>query len=348
VSRIPPEFTVTIPDDRIAFYPTEPRDQCKLLVLDRGAGKVVHVGKFVDLIDYLRNDLLVLNETRVIQARVQGARLNGCPVIAQFTRHEKIGKSTVVWALIHPRKRQRLGSMLEFPGSVELWLVEKNPDGGWICKWKCFSGLSFEEWLEKYGEPPLPPYIKRPVESADKERYQTVYATRPGSVAAPTAGLHFTTDLLNRVDAVGTEIARLSLDVGWGTFKPINEEDLRNHKMHAENYFISAESADAVRQAQDAGRRIIAVGTTTMRALEAAAQASLPLRPGPGSAELFIYPPYRFRVVTGVITNFHRPDSTLLQLIAAMTGWELLNQAYQRAVEEGFKFYSYGDAMLIV
>lgn len=358
MSRIPPEFKVIVPPDRTALYPARRRDESRLLVVDRERGGVIHVGRFRDVVDFIAGDLLVLNDTRVVPARVIGRKPSGGEVELLFLvttspefslpEHTATPSSALqIRALIAPSRRLRPGIKVELPHGASYLLECKSLEGGWEGVWEGESGVSFAPWLERAGTTPLPPYIRRPVEHLDRERYQTVYAHHPGSVAAPTAGLHFTDELLRRLEAAGTEIARLTLDVGWGTFEPIRDSNITRHRMHSERYDIPPETQRSVSRAMDSGRRITAVGTTTVRALEDAAAHGLPLPSGEEVAEIFIHPPYCCRVVDALITNFHRPDSTLLQLVAALTGWELLNVAYQRALDEGFRFYSYGDAMLI-
>jgi S-adenosylmethionine:tRNA ribosyltransferase-isomerase len=238
--------------------------------------------------------------------------------------------------------------VIQLPGDATFEVETRSAHGGWEGVWTSTSGKDFQDWLSAVGVPPLPPYIKRPAEASDFDRYQTVYAREPGSVAAPTAGLHFTPELLKQLEEGGAEIARLTLNVGWGTFEPIKTTDLQQHIMHSESYDIPSGTARVVNNARNDVRKVLAVGTTSVRALEAAASINMPIHEGAGDASIFIYPPFNFKIVDRVLTNFHRPDSTLLQLIAAKTGWELLNTAYQRALEEDFRFFSYGDAMLIV
>ena len=357
MNRIPPEFQVVIPGDRIATYPAVVRAHSRLLVVDRLAGAVVHLGVFSDLVNFISGDLVVLNETRVIPARVTGQRPGGGRVdILLLPVEEAAGAGATpraVRALLKPSNRLKPGMRLALPGGAELTLLSRAPNG-WDCLWnlpiqnpKSKIQNPLVDWLEDYGLPPLPPYIKRPPEPADRERYQTVYAREPGSLAAPTAGLHFTPELLAELERRGCDIVKLTLDVGLGTFQPIRAADLAKHRMEEERYHIPPATARAINQAKSSSRRMTMVGTTVVRALESATKGG-EVKAGVGVANLFIHPPYQFKIIDRLLTNFHRPDSTLLQLVAALAGWELVNQAYGKALEAGFRFYSYGDAMLVL
>lgn len=346
----PPEFRVTIPDDRIAQHPPERRGDSRLLVVDRLQGRVVHVGRFPDVARIIRDDLLILNETRVLPVRVEGEKPGGGKVQLLFVMGSEsvaTGKLSIR-ALVSPWRRLVPGLAIKLLGKAYFTLIAHSPDGGWLGEWEQADRLPLSLWLERYGSAPLPPYIKRKPEAADRERYQTVYAREAGSIAAPTAGLHFTDELLNQMVSGGCSIAKLTLDVGWGTFEPLHSADFTSHKMHGERYSISGETVEAIRQAKAAGRKVTAVGTTSVRALEDAALRSYPITEIERVADIFIRPPHDFRVVDRLITNFHRPDSTLLLLVASLIGWDLLNEAYQRAVDEGFRFFSYGDAMVVL
>lgn len=329
-----------LPPDRIAQYPVEPRDASRLLVLDR-ATRRWEDRKFVDLSDLLRpGDCLVVNDSRVIPARLRGRLPNGDPVELLFLR-DLTGSR---WeALARPAKRCRVGATLEV-GGLSARVVEAKPDGRRLIE---LHAGSVEALLDRHGLPPLPPYIRRPAEPLDRERYQTVYARRDGSVAAPTAGLHFTEELLERLRARGVDALRLTLHVGPGTFRPIRGARVEEHRMEAEWVEIPEATASAVNRARAEGRRVIAVGTTTTRALEGAATDDDRVRPGSGATDLFISPGYRFRAVDALLTNFHLPRSTLLVLVSAFAGRELILDAYRHAVDAGYRFYSYGDAMLI-
>jgi len=356
--NIPPQFQVDIPQDRVALYPSNKRDESKLLIVDRSIGTVTPLDNFAQIIKFISNDLIVLNETKVLPARVFGKRLTGGVIeflflvkTARLLSSSPDQSTTTeynVSTLLSTSRRPQPGLVISLPDEARFEVIGRSEEGGWEGIWSSEKWNNFESWLNTVGVPPLPPYIKRSVEPADYERYQTVYAQNTGSVAAPTAGLHFTPELLSRLEQGGADIARLTLDVGWGTFEPIKTEDLTQHVMHRESFFIPEGTADSINNARISGRSVLAVGTTSIRALEAAAIKGLPLKAGHGEASIFIYPPYQFQIVDKVLTNFHRPDSTLLQLIAALTGWELLNEAYQCALDNDFHFFSYGDAMLII
>lgn len=353
---IPPEFKVVVSNDRIALYPSEKRSDSRLLIVDRRANEIVHIGQFMDIAPFIANDLIVINETRVLPARVFGRRVTGGTVELLFlttTIEHSVADSNdsstiAISALISTPRKIIPGMVIFLPDNAQFIIGNRSLSGGWQGIWKSTDGESFLPWLNRVGVPPLPPYIKRPAEATDNERYQTVYAKEPGSIAAPTAGLHFTPELLEQIRESGASIVSLTLDVGWGTFEPVKTTDLSQHLMHAEKFNIPPNTSVEINNAKQQGRPILAVGTTSVRALEAAALENLPIKPGQSEASLFIYPPYQFKVIDRLLTNFHRPDSTLLHLVAALTGWDLLNEAYQRALDEGFRFYSYGDAMLIL
>ncbi|MDP8229460.1 MAG: tRNA preQ1(34) S-adenosylmethionine ribosyltransferase-isomerase QueA [Candidatus Electryoneaceae bacterium] len=350
MNRIPTEFTVTIPNDMTAQYPASERDQSKLLVYDRSSAKVIHVGKFQDVTEFIAGDLIVVNDTKVVPARLGGHRPGGGKVDCLFINETE--------AMITPSRRLRPGMTLTLPEGASFTLSGRHPDGHWLGEWRWDDPssvfppeagiLSLRAYLEQVGRAPLPPYIRRSPEPTDRQRYQTVYAKHLGSLAAPTAGLHFTKELMKGLEDRHSRIVRLTLDVGLGTFQPIRTDDLLKHRMHTERYHIPSETSDVVNQAKLSGKSITVVGTTVVRALEAASQGGLPMQSGEGYADLFIYPPYRFKVVDRLLTNFHRPDSTLLQLMAALIGWDGVNLTYQTAMDNGFHFYSYGDAMLVI
>jgi S-adenosylmethionine:tRNA ribosyltransferase-isomerase len=349
--RISPEFQIEIPEDRVAQQPSMRRGDSRLLVVDRSLGGIVHIGIFSDIVHFLTGDLLILNETRVLPAQVEGNRRAGGRVKLLFLSWEPLGNHEyAIKTLIRPSNRLKPGARLSLPGGAGLELGVRDPEWRWSGRWSPPESepTDFEAWLEQHGQPPLPPYIRREPVDSDRARYQTVYARVPGSLAAPTAGLHFTPDLMSQIEAKGAAFAKLTLDVGLGTFKPIIVNDLSLHKMGTERFHIPAATVAAIKDAQVTGRKVTAVGTTVVRALESAASPDGQIRAGNGEAGLFIYPPYQFRAVERLVTNFHRPDSTLLQLVAALMGWDLVNLAYGTAVEQGFHFYSYGDAMLIL
>jgi S-adenosylmethionine:tRNA ribosyltransferase-isomerase len=310
-----------------------------LLVLERATGAITH-RQFSDIVDLIpAGDVLVLNTSRVIAARLHGKRDSGSTAEILLVRSLPDG----TWlAMGHPGGKLKPGRRVTFGGNSALEIVEVL--GGGLRRVRFTGALDAQATVATYGEVPLPPYIRRPPTAADRERYQTVYATHDGSVAAPTAGLHFTAALLERLRAQGVAVASLDLHVGPGTFKPVEVDDLAAHPMHPEAYEIPVETAAAV----DETTVVWAVGTTVVRALESAADAAGHVRAGAGETSLFIHPPYRFRVIDRLLTNFHLPRSTLLMLVCAFGGYEAVMGAYREAVREGYRFYSYGDAMAII
>jgi S-adenosylmethionine:tRNA ribosyltransferase-isomerase len=338
------DFDYTLPPELIAQTPVEPRDRARLMVLSRRDGSLEH-RRFYEVTDYLaRGDVLVFNDSRVIPARLRGRKADtGGKLELLLLRR----LAPNLWeTLVRPARRTRVGSRLELTDEPEVKLsaeVVAVKDGG-----RRVVSFSDESRLPQLGSIPLPPYIHAPIK--DPERYQTVYASASGSVAAPTAGLHFTPELLSRIEAKGVSCLFTTLHVGLDTFLPVREEDPLKHPIHRELGLISEETARLLSQAKREGRRIICVGTTTARLVEAAAQASDPLhlKPFDGWVSLFILPGHRFRIADGLITNFHLPRSTLLMLVTAFAGKGLISRAYREAVNEGYRFYSFGDAMLIL
>lgn len=342
------DFDYELPQELIAQTPVEPRDSSRLMVVSRADGSIQH-RRFYDLPEYLRpGDVMVFNDSRVIPARLYGRRImdsTGSPQVGGQIEILLLSRlSPGVWrALVRPGRRMREGIAFEISSdgdgmSGEVLSVED--DGTRIVR------LSDEEHLNKVGVVPLPPYIHAPL--ADSERYQTVYSRIEGSVAAPTAGLHFTPRLLERVRDMGVETAFVTLHVGWDSFRPIKTDDVSSHKMHSEYWELSPESAETLNRAKREVRRVISVGTTAVRLLENAASLhGGNLRPGSGWADIFITPGYKFRVVDALVTNFHLPRSTLLMLTSALAGRDLILRAYREAVEQRYRFYSFGDAMFI-
>lgn len=343
------EFDYHLPPERIAQHPPAERGTSRLLVLDRGTGATTS-GVVTDLPRWLRaGDVLVVNDTRVFPARLLGRRHPGggrleCLLV------EAHGDDR--WdALVHPGQRLKIGSRFTCEGAggaIHGEIVGRADFGRRTVQLRAEGFASVDEGIEAIGHMPLPPYIHRPDASADRERYQTIYAESRGSVAAPTAGLHFTPALFEQLRQIGVEIVRVTLHVGYGTFKPVRVEDIEEHVVDPERYEIPDASADAINRAKREGRRIVVVGTTSTRALESAAGEDGQVRPGRGTATLYIRPGYQFRIADALMTNFHVPRSSLLFLVCAFAGREQVLAAYARAVEEGFRFYSYGDAMLIV
>jgi S-adenosylmethionine:tRNA ribosyltransferase-isomerase len=333
------DFDYQLPPEQIAQHPLPDRSASRLLVLDRASGETRHL-QFRDLPELIPPDeLLVLNSSRVIPARLHGKREGGQD--AEFLLVRDRGDGTWL-AMAHPGGKLKPGRRVTIGNDSTVEIVEVL--GGGLRRVRFVGALDARATLEKYGEVPLPPYIRRPPTKADQERYQTVYAAHEGSVAAPTAGLHFTTELLSRIRDRGTAITEIDLHVGPGTFKPVETETLDEHVMHPEIFEISEMAASSVNEA----RTVWAVGTTVVRALESAADREGRVRPGAGKTSLFIRPPYEFNVVDHLITNFHLPRSTLLMLVCAFGGYERVMAAYREAVREGYRFYSYGDAMLVI
>ncbi len=334
------DYGFELPDSQIARYPAERRDQSRLLAIDRRSGELRH-RHFSDLPDELRpGDLLIMNNTKVRPARVHGKRETGGKVEFLFLEELSPGLwKTRARPTTKLKDRERIkvehAQMWVAGRESEHLLVQVTPEGG----------VNVEEWLERTGEIPIPPYFKRKAEALDRERYQTVYAERTGSVAAPTAGLHFTPELLSRVATRGVEVRYLNLTVGWGTFQPIRNEVLEKGELESEHYDIPPATLAAIETAKKEGRRVIAVGTTTTRALESAFRDYPPVPAG--NTTLFIREPWNFRGIDGLITNFHLPQSSLLMLVAAFAGRENILSAYREAVRLGYRFYSYGDACFI-
>ncbi|GFN23194.1 tRNA preQ1(34) S-adenosylmethionine ribosyltransferase-isomerase QueA [Thermanaeromonas sp. C210] len=337
------EFDYYLPPELIAQEPVEPRDSSRLLVLHRRDGRLEH-RRFYDLPQYLeKGDILVLNDTRVIPARLFG-RKAGTGGRVEVLLLSPLGGDR--WeTLVRPGRRVPPGTRLIFgQGELEARVLSTTDEGGRVLEF-AYRG-SWEDILARLGRVPLPPYIRR--ELPDPERYQTVYARHPGSAAAPTAGLHFTPRLLEKIREKGVEVASILLHVGLGTFRPVKEETVEKHRMHAEYYIVLPETAEAINKARARGGRVVAVGTTVVRTLETVATPEGRISPGEGYTDLFIYPGYSFKAVDCLITNFHLPRSTLLMLVSAFAGREKILQAYRVAVEEGYRFFSFGDAMLIL
>jgi S-adenosylmethionine:tRNA ribosyltransferase-isomerase len=333
------DFDYDLPQELIAQHPMEPRDHSRLLVVDKKTGEIEHK-HFYDLVNYLKpGDVLVFNDTRVIPARLHGTKDTGAHVeVFLLTRRD----ATDWEVLVRPGKKLQVGAKINFSDELSCEVIEHTDFGGRVVRFK-YDGI-FEEILDRLGETPLPPYITAPLE--DKERYQTVYNRERGSAAAPTAGLHFTKELLQKIKEIGCEEVFVTLHVGLGTFRPVSEAKIEDHKMHKEFYTVSQEAADAVNKAKAEGRRIIAVGTTAVRTLEAAG-ADGQLHAGSSWTNIFIYPGYKFRLVDELVTNFHLPQSTLLMLVSTLSTREIMLQTYKKAVEEKYRFFSFGDAMFI-
>jgi len=335
------DFDYFLPEELIAQHPIEPRDHSKLLVLDKNTGNRSQE-HFYDLPAHLKaGDTLVFNDTRVIPARLIGSKAETGGKIEVFLLTRKSGE---IWeALVKPGKKARLGTIIKFSDELSCEILETTDFGGRMVRF-IFEGI-FEEILDKLGQTPLPPYIKE--ELADKERYQTVYARERGSAAAPTAGLHFTKELMEKIEQKGVNLAFVTLHVGLGTFRPVKTDDITNHAMHREYYSVSPEAAELINKTKAEGGRVVAVGTTAIRTLETATVDGL-LQAKSGWTEIFIYPGYEFKMIDAAVTNFHLPKSTLLMLISALAGKESVLAAYHEAVAQRYRFFSFGDAMLII
>jgi S-adenosylmethionine:tRNA ribosyltransferase-isomerase len=338
------DFTFHLPQDLIARYPLAERDGSRLMLLDRSSGSIAE-DTFYNLHAYLRpGDLLVMNDTRVIPARLFGSKPTGGKVEIFLLRRVAVGHER--WeCLLRSSKRFREGQTVLLESGMTAVIRSRSVSENWVVE---FTGDEpFDLWLEREGHIPLPPYLQRDDCSGDRERYQTVVAREPGAVAAPTAGLHFTSDLLGRLASNGIDTAFLTLHTGLGTFQPVRVQHVEEHQIHTERFAIPPATAEAVNRTKAAGGRVIAVGTTSARTLEYSALQSGRVSSGSGEADIYIYPGYRFKVVDALITNFHLPESTLLMLVSALAGREFVLEAYREAVSREFRFYSYGDAMFI-
>ena len=338
------DFYYDLPEELIAQTPMAKRDSSRLLVLDRKDGSLAH-RHFFDIGEYLRpEDILVVNSSRVIPARLLGENANGSPIELLLLRMREGG----VWeTLVRPGKRARTGARFCFGGILNAEIVDVLEDGNRLVRFSYADTYkSVYEVLDAVGQMPLPPYITKKLE--DKERYQTVYAKEEGSAAAPTAGLHFTEELLASLSARGIGRAEVTLHVGLGTFRPVKVESLSDHLMHTESFHIEPAAAEEINRRRRAGGRVIAVGTTACRVLESVTDEEGIVHPMSGDTGIFIYPGYRFRAVDALITNFHLPESTLIMLVSALAGKDNIMKAYETAVKERYRFFSFGDAMLIV
>lgn len=339
------EFDYHLPQELIARYPAAKRDESRLLVLNR-QGKSISDDHFGNIFSYLNpGDLLVMNDTRVIPARIFGRKLTGGKVEIFLVRRDE-GLSECWTCLLKSSKGLQEGQLLNLEGGMTARVCRKLEGGSWQIEF--YGEIPFWTWLDQEGQMPLPPYLQRDADKDDRERYQTVYACAPGAVAAPTAGLHFTSELLEKIQAKGVGVAWVTLHTGLGTFLPVRVERVEDHRIHTEHYGIPAVTAQAIKDTKTRGGRIFAVGTTTTRTLEYAANENGEVVAGEGEADIFIYPGYNFKVVDAMITNFHLPESTLMMLVSAFAGKDFVFDAYRQAVNSSYRFYSYGDAMLII
>ncbi|MGN1481158.1 tRNA preQ1(34) S-adenosylmethionine ribosyltransferase-isomerase QueA [Porcipelethomonas sp.] len=337
------DFYYDLPEELIAQTPVEPRNSSRLMKINRETGEIVHT-HFYNLCNYLKKgDLMVLNDSRVLPARLYGEKA-GTGSFIEFLLLEQKGDK--VWEIIcRPGKKAKTGTEFSFgDGKLKAKVIEVKDDGNRIVKFECDG--NFYSVLDEIGQMPLPPYITKKLE--DKERYQTVYSKELGSAAAPTAGLHFTKEQLEEIKAMGVDIAYVTLHVGLGTFRPVKEDDILKHKMHSEHYHLNEETAEKINRTKANGGRVIAVGTTSCRTLESMELENGLVKPGDGYTDIFIYPGYKFKLLDGLITNFHLPESTLIMLVSAFLGYEKTMNAYKIAVEEKYRFFSFGDAMCIL
>lgn len=338
------DFYYNLPEELIAQTPVTPRDHSRLMVVNRESGAITH-RHFYNLCDILqKGDLLVMNDSRVLPARLYGEKVDNGTFIEFLLLEQKGDK---LWEIIcRPGKKAKVGTKFSFGGGKLLAeVVEVKPDGNRIVQFSCDG--NFYTVLDEIGQMPLPPYITKKLE--DKERYQTVYSRELGSAAAPTAGLHFTKEMLQALREKGVETAFVTLHVGLGTFRPVKEDDVLQHKMHSEHYHLPQETVDKILQTKQNGGRVIAVGTTSCRTLEAVAtEHDGKLVAADGYTDIFIYPGYQFKVLDGLVTNFHLPESTLIMLVSALLGYEKTMHAYDVAVKERYRFFSFGDAMCIL
>ena len=338
------DFKYKLPEKLVAQYPTEKRDKSRMMVLDK-ENETIDEHIFSDIVKYFeKGDCLVVNETKVFPARLMGTKDKTDANVEIFLLREL---ENGLWeVLVKPARKVRVGNRLSVNNKLYCDVIDNTVSGGRVVRFN-YDG-DFFEIVDKIGESPLPPYIKREPERSDKKRYQTVYSKVRGAVAAPTAGLHFTNPLLNRLAKKGVKIVPVVLHLGLGSFRPVVVEDLSRHKMDSEFYEVPKETADVINATRKAGGKVVAVGTSTARALETSVTAESLAKPSRGWTDKFIYPPYEFKVIDGLITNFHLPCSTLLMLVCACAGRDLVFKAYRKAIREKYRFYSYGDAMLIV
>ncbi len=337
------DFYYDLPEELIAQTPIEPRNHSRLMVLSKDSDEIEHK-HFYDLCSCLKKgDLLVLNDSRVLPARLYGQK-DGTGAAIEFLLLEQKGDK--LWEIIcRPGKKAKEGAEFTFGyGRLRAKVIEVKDDGNRIVKFDCEG--NFFTALEETGQMPLPPYITKKLE--DKERYQTVYSKELGSAAAPTAGLHFTKEMLEEIKNMGVNIAYVTLHVGLGTFRPVKVENVFEHKMHSEHYHLPAETAELINKTKAAGGRVISVGTTSCRTLESVASFCGEIKEADGYTDIFIYPGYKFKVLDGLITNFHLPESTLIMLVSAFYGYDKTMTAYKKAVEEKYRFFSFGDAMIIL
>lgn len=339
------EFELEVPEKLIAKFPAEKRDECKLMVLDRENETIEH-RQFTDIVDYFKKgDVLVMNNTKVYPARLYAFKDKSEAKVEVFLLREL---SNDLWeAMVKPARKVRIGNKLVFGEGVECDVIDNTISGGRVLRFE-YNVPDIHEFIEQNGHSPLPPYIERDPIPEDKDNYQTVYASERGSVAAPTAGTHFSKDLLKKLEKKGVKLAYITLHIGLGTFRPIMVEDLTRHQMDSEYFSIPKETADIINEAKRKKRRVVCVGTSTIRTLETVVTSGFKVTPRKGWTDKFIYPPYDFKMCDKMITNFHQPQSTLMMLVSAFTNKDFILKAYKEAIKKKYRFHSYGDAMIIV
>lgn len=344
------DFKFEIDDFNVPEEPADPRDSAKLMVLNREDKSIKHE-KFSDIHKYLnKGDVLVYNNTKVFPARLKGKKEKTDADIEVFLLRELMPENMLWDVLVEPARKIRIGNKLYFGEDLMAEVIDNTTSRGRTIRF-LFEGTNDELYarLDEIGEMPLPPYIDRDPTDEDKERYQTIFAKERGAVAAPTAGMHFTPKLIKKIEKKGVDVLPITLHIGWGTFRPVEVEDLTKHRMDSENYFISEETSDRINEAlKSKTNKVVACGTTAVRTIETSITASGISKAGTGWTDKFIYPPYDFKITEAVITNFHRPESTLLMLAAAFAGYDFLMEAYEEARENDYRFFSFGDAMLIL
>ncbi len=340
------DFDYPLPKKYIAQYPGDKRDQSKLMVVNRKEKTIEHK-KFSNIANYLRkNDLLILNNTKVFPARLFATKDRTDAKVEVFLLRELAEN---LWeVMVRPARKVRIGNKLVFTPKLVCDVIDNTVSGGRVVRFESESQTELHSIIDRIGTSPLPPYITRDPEPSDKKRYQTVYATERGAVAAPTAGLHFTQGLLNKLEKKGVKVEYITLHIGLGTFRPVQVEDLNRHQMDSEYFEVSPSTAMAINEARKKHRKIVAVGTSTIRALETVVVSGFMVSPKRGWTDKFIYPPYDYKMVDGMVTNFHMPKSTLMMMVTAFADIELLKKAYREAKKHNYRFLSYGDAMIIV
>jgi S-adenosylmethionine:tRNA ribosyltransferase-isomerase len=340
------DFDYPLPKKYIAQYPSIKRDQSKLMVVNREAKTIEHK-KFSNITDYLRkNDLLILNNTKVFPARLFATKDRTDAKVEVFLLRELAQN---LWeVMVKPARKVRIGNKLVFTPKLMCDVIDNTVSGGRVVRFESESQTELHDIIDRIGTSPLPPYITRDPEPNDKKRYQTVYATERGAVAAPTAGLHFTNGLINRLEKKGVKIEYITLHIGLGTFRPVQVEDLNRHQMDSEYFEVSTKTAMAINEARKKHRKIMAIGTSTIRALETVVVSGFMVSPKRGWTDKFIYPPYEYKMVDSMVTNFHMPKSTLMMMVSAFADINLLKKAYKEARKHDYRFLSYGDAMIII